>query len=339
MVFACFTIIRMSKEYFRYGAFILIFLVAVFAFAAPSATQPADVLALSLPARTWSIEVASPGFSAEDIELAPNGKAIRLMASNRQTGVIVSIFLEPARRVGDAKACREFFWNRAKQSPFPKEQIRQYEDGDMAIVEYVVPGFGGQISAQRNVNAYLSQDGCWIDVHLSSVGPIDKTAEAMSAVTKTIRINKAATPNALLLFEFGKNAYERNQYPAVISHFAKALELEKQTRTLDSARWKEMLNLLGMSYGISGDIVKARQTLQYAISQEPDYPLFYYNMACACAESNDRNGALANLKLAYQHKNGLLKGETLPNPSEDTSFEKLLRNKSFADAVKKLSTR
>jgi hypothetical protein len=37
-----------------------------------------------------------------------------------------------------------------------------------------------------------------------------------------------------------------------------------------------------MSYGMDGDLAKSRPYFARAIAVDPDYPLYYYNLACPC---------------------------------------------------------
>lgn len=44
-----------------------------------------------------------------------------------------------------------------------------------------------------------------------------------------------------------------------------------------------MRDQAGMSYGISGDLAKARSIFEKGTAEDPDYPLYYDNLACADA--------------------------------------------------------
>ena len=62
--------------------------------------------------------------------------------------------------------------------------------------------------------------------------------------------------------------------------------------------------------------------------------MFYYNMACACAESNDLEGTIKNLKKAHAFKNNMIPGEKMPDPRRDSSFRKFMGNQEFLAALK-----
>jgi hypothetical protein len=128
---------------------------------ATGAEPAAKPLVLCLPDLKWSLEIDAPGFVVGESELSDKGDAARLMAVNRESGIVVSMFLEPAAQAGDAKACREHYWSRAQKSPLMKTQIKLSEQDELAIVEYVVPEFMGRATNQRHLNAYLSHGGYW----------------------------------------------------------------------------------------------------------------------------------------------------------------------------------
>jgi len=95
-----------------------------------------------------------------------------------------------------------------------------------------------------------------------------------------------------------------------------------------------LIDQLGMSYGISHELAKSKAVFEYGISKDPEYPLFYYNIACGYGEQNDRENALVFLKKAFERKANVLKGEAMPNPLTDDSFKNLISDPTFVKEVK-----
>ena len=92
-----------------------------------------------------------------------------------------------------------------------------------------------------------------------------------------------------------------------------------------------------IAYGIGGNLNKVHPLLEEdAIRQDPDYPLNYYNLACAYAEEGDKAKMLANLSTAFRHKDHILKGEQIPDPRSDDSFQKYLRDNDFIKLMKQI---
>ena len=87
---------------------------------------------------------------------------------------------------------------------------------------------------------------------------------------------------------------------------------------------------------LPGEMKKAHALLDEAIGKDPEYPLNYYNRACAFAEEGDKSKALANLDQAFQRKANILKGEQMPDPRADSSFQKYVRDPDFVSLMKKL---
>ena len=134
----------------------------------------------------------------------------------------------------------------------------------------------------------------------------------------------------------GQALFRQEKYTESVLSYQKARELERSGSTLTLDQHRILLDQLAMAYGISGDLKKARILLEDAIRQDPEYPLNYYNLACAFAEAGDKDKALANLSLAFQHKENVLKGEQMPDPRTDSSFQKYVRDEDFLKLMAKL---
>jgi hypothetical protein len=69
--------------------------------------------------------------------------------------------------------------------------------------------------------------------------------------------------------------------------------------------------------------------LSVRIAADPDYPINYYNLACADAEQGHASDAKAHLQQAFDRRANVLKGESMPDPSKDDSILKLKKDKTF----------
>lgn len=300
-------------------------------------TTATTTISLSLPGLTWGIEVTAPaGLVVDSKEVAPDGEAARLMSTSRANLVFVSIYLEKVPVKGDAKACRDYYWTKAKQSPFQKEQIRLSESGPMALVEYLVPEAEDRKVNQKNVNAYLAEGDYWMDVHLSQMDYQGGAQDPLAAIVKTIRIRRMYAATVSDRVAYGTAHYGQKAFPQAIAEYEKALELEKRQPTLDRKTWIVLVDQLGMAYGMSGDLAKAKQLYEWALTKEPEYPMFFYNLACTFAEEGKRDDALRNLRQANKFKDKMLPGEKMPDPTKDSSFAKCLEDKTFSDEVGKM---
>jgi tetratricopeptide (TPR) repeat protein len=119
----------------------------------------------------------------------------------------------------------------------------------------------------------------------------------------------------------GQCLFRQEKYEQAIDPYEKAHQLEMAGTKLTSDQHRILIDQLAMSYGINGNLKGARILLEDAIRQDPNYPLNYYNLACVSAEEKDKNKVLKNLSLAFQRKEHVLKGERMPDPRTDSSFE------------------
>jgi tetratricopeptide (TPR) repeat protein len=300
------------------------------------AEQRNPVFALTLPGQEWALEVSAPGFLVKKRTLGPRGDSVYLFASNKETNVILSAFLEKAARTGTPKECRDFYWSGAKKTPLKKEQIEMYDLGEMAIVEYMVPTFQSWETNQKNLFAYLTRGVYWSYIHLSKMKFVPGEEELFKQILGSVKFNDSYYRTALDLFEFGNLSLFRKDFLGAIAYYRKALELDKHRKSLGRERWLLLVDRLGIAYGLSGDFTKAKQTYEWAISQEPEYPMFFYNLAWAYAEMNKMDEALRNLRLAYKYKRNVLPDQTFPDPESDSSFKKYVNNKIFIAELQKM---
>lgn len=300
------------------------------------AQQRGPTLALTLPALEWALEINAPDFNVEKRTFAPMGDAVYIFATNKRTNVILSAFMERASRNGTPKEWRDNYWNSIKKNPLKKKQVKMYDAGEMPIMEYMIPEYLGLKVNQKHLHAFLTRENYWVHVHLSKVLFKAGGEELFQPILSSLKINESYTPTAFDLFQFGNLPFLRKDFQGAIPYYQKALELDKHRKSLDREGWILLVDQLGMSYGLSGDLVKAKELYEWAITQEPKYPMFFYNLACTYAEMNKMDEALRNLRLAYKYKRHVLPGQTFPDPKSDSSFKKYANNKIFIAELQKM---
>jgi tetratricopeptide (TPR) repeat protein len=94
---------------------------------------------------------------------------------------------------------------------------------------------------------------------------------------------------------------------------------------------------MGMALGMSGEVDAARKVFLDAVKKDPDYPLYYFNLACADAEQGDAANARIHLQQAFDRRANTIQGEKLPDPTKDDSILKLKDDKTFWAFVETLS--
>lgn len=149
-------------------------------------------------------------------------------------------------------------------------------------------------------------------------------------------MTKADPSNIYAQVYLGQTFFKEEKYTDAVGPYEKARVLEKSGKVLSSDQNRILIDQLVMAYGISGQLKKTHELLDEAIPQDPEYPLNYYNLACAFAEEGNKAKTLVNLALAFQHKEHVLKGEQMPDPRSDSSFQKYLRDDEFVKLMKEL---
>ncbi len=221
--------------------------------------------------------------------------------------------------------------------------ITYRESGEMHILEFTLPELDGVPTNQKNLFGCLIKDDVFVDLHISKVffkaadRPIfDALLQSFRFVPREATDTPVSAGNSLRLFQEGSRYFIAHQYREAIAPYQRAFEIEKSTPTLNKNLWRLLINNLSIAYGITYDLTSARDALTYGVSKDPDYPLFYYNLACVTAEKGDLPDTKNYLKLAFERRDNVIPGETFPDARVDDSFQKLLLQKVFRQFLNSL---
>lgn len=322
----------MAKSGWRFFVLVVLFLVAL-----GSAAQETKPLRgrLSLPTKNWGVVLDLPGFTLKSVETKPDGRRY-MIAQNDSTKVVVSLTLEQIKPGLPASSCRESLEKKAKNPPFKIQDVRYSRSGDADVMQYMVPEFGGQRVNQKSVFACQFYNDTYVDLHVSKVNYVTADEPLFANVLNSMHIDSVQR-SSLELMQQASRLYLQHDYKGAIGPYSQALELEKVTPKLEKPFWYVLVDNLGMSYGITGDLQKAKETFDYGVSKDPTYPLFYYNLACTYAEMDDAARAGSYLKKAFEYRANSLPGESLPDPRTDDSFKKLMKKKEFRELAEVLA--
>jgi hypothetical protein len=146
---------------------------------------------------------------------------------------------------------------------------------------------------QKTIHAYLRAGDLCAEVHLSKAGfePGDQSLfEEILSTAKLLPDRSPAgnqgqiaapPPSELPSSTFAKAAntiYSRTIRPQ--QPFIRRPSTEKQTTHFIQRLFPRPCRQPGMSYGISGRLQQEKVTFEYGLTQDPEYPMFYYNLAC-----------------------------------------------------------
>lgn len=271
----------------------------------------------------WALKIDLKKFSIQKNEYVYE-RSFRNIYAFRENGLIVSVFIEPAAQEGDSSVARQYYTERLSQSPLAKTQVKTSEKGDIAFYEYFVPKFRDQDINQQHMNMYIARDNLWIDIHISKINYSHADRALFDAVINSVKIEPKS---AYDYFAAGSYMYRDKKYANAARYYSSALDLEARKRILDNEVWYALVDNLGISLVLSGDAAKAKEVFLFGIKKNPDYALFYYNLACTYGEESDVANAVKYLKQAkaVAKKNSF----KLPDAKTDTSFDKIRDAKEF----------
>jgi tetratricopeptide (TPR) repeat protein len=171
------------------------------------------------------------------------------------------------------------------------------------------------------------------DLEIYSDSPIDAEDAVIKQIFASYQLDERYLPKYKDVFFYADVLYRSGMYKAAAPIFEMALaKLKEDPATGLKIDTKTMTRVTtdqaGMSYGMSGDIPKARALFERAVAEDPDYPMYYY-LACADAEEKNMAEARNHLQQAFARKAHMISGEPMPDPTKDDSFLPYHRDKEF----------
>jgi hypothetical protein len=204
----------------------------------------------------------------------PDGKEVQLQVDSRSDGLEITAFLQQVTFPGSPERCRDEWWPGTKNAvPLKREDLQEsvVQDG-IARVEYIIPEFRGVKVRQKNIHAYLGAGNLCAEIHMSKAGfkaedeklfeqvlssasllPNQRSAEDTAQAPASSESNAAQQ-----YFRQGSKSFLQQDYVAAAGQYQKALDFEKQKRTLSQDLFRVLVDNLGMSYGISGKLREAK---------------------------------------------------------------------------------
>jgi tetratricopeptide (TPR) repeat protein len=117
---------------------------------------------------------------------------------------------------------------------------------------------------------------------------------------------------------------------------AKVRDLDNQQKKLTEEERRHALDALGVAQAQARKYDEAIKTYTAALKDDPEYPLYEYNLSRTFAEKGDLKSALPHLKRAWELKDNLPRGTRFPDPRKDNSFRQYWSDQRFLDAVENM---
>jgi tetratricopeptide (TPR) repeat protein len=310
--------------------------------ASPAASAPRGRLLLVTWYGPGSIALPQGAeWKPEMLTLYDNGRRPVAQFSNDQDRVSLSyILFENKSGTPTAQGCREDAIN-----PITKKYGKviykrsdkniKLEGGvEAATTAYTLDTGDAKTPHQRNLFAFAGNATTCAEVHVSS--PVDSAdeAEQMQKALAEFRPNVTYKPAAIDLFQIGQLLFKTS--PGFSAPYYRAsLDAMPADGGFIAPR-RITTDQLVMALGMSGDLKGSRELAEKAVAADPDYPINYYNLACADAEQGDAVNARKHLQAAYDRRQNVLAGEKMPDAASDDSILKLKGNKDFWEFVMSL---
>jgi tetratricopeptide (TPR) repeat protein len=297
---------------------------------------------LALPAHQGQLKWNAEGFKVVQSSAKPNGAEVGIQANDgsSQFTLLGFLFLFPEQAPMTSEKCRDGVLEPAKKSN-PTIQIAATtemarSDGPpVALVSYVGQGKDGKLV--YSVRGFLAMgDICGdLEIYGDDVNVIKDPN--LKKVWESYRFDPNYSPQFNDVSLYAEILYQNHMYQAAAPVFEQALTKLKDGKDQDQLMWQRVTtDQAGMAYGLAGNLPKARAIFEAAVAKDPEYPMYYYNLASADAEEKKLADARNHLQQAFARKANVIRGETMPDPTKDDSFLPYRDNKEFWTFVESL---
>jgi tetratricopeptide (TPR) repeat protein len=300
---------------------------------------------LALTGHNGQITWSAPGFKVVESSAKPGGNEIGIRGKDENGRIyfLGFLFLFSGQAPLNSAKCRDGVMEPEKRSNKSLKVITTSENPrpgglPLDVVTYTTQDRNGKTSYM--VRGFIADSAVCGDLEFYSDAPINGDDVIIKNAFSSYRLDENYAPQFKDIFAYAQVLYIRGDYKAAGPGFEAALaKLGKSTDGDAKKMVRVTTDQAGMSYGISGDVAKARAIFAKGIAEDPDYPMYYYNLACADAEEKNLAGARSNLQKAYDRKANVIPGEHIPDPTKDDSFLPYRDNKDFWGFLQSLQSR
>ncbi len=292
---------------------------------------------LALPDHKGQLNWSIDGFKIIENSAKSNGRelGVRGRDAAAQMTFLGFLFLAPESAPQSSEKCRDSALTQEKKTDATLKMVRTLEISQpgrlpVALVNYTT--VNRDASTTYRVRGFVATGDICGDLEFYSPKPISDADAAAKKVFLSYRLDPNYTPRFSDVVWYAQVLFLHRDYRAAAPVFEKGLTMVPSGGapfpSAAIAR-RVMRDQAGMSYGISGDLAKARSIFQKGIADDPSYPLNYYNLACADAGENKLSSARLRLQQAFDRKANINPGESMPVPTQDDSFLPYKSNREF----------
>jgi hypothetical protein len=288
---------------------------------------------IALPVHAGRLEWHAENYKPVELSAKPQGEEIGIRAtkaSGKRTFLGI-LFLVPEEAPLTSAKCRDGSLEEDRGSVASFTQVASVEmprakGPALDLVTYKVANKVGKTT--YIVRGFVAAGELCGDLEIYSDDAIDAKDPEIAKTFASLQLDPAHAPSETDIAFYAQILFQHQSFSAAAPLFEKALakvpagDANRDTRRV-------LTDQTGMAYGIAGNLPKSRAMFTAAIAKDPDYPLYYYNLACADAAEKKLADAKTHLEQAFARKANMIKGEEMPDPSKDDSFTPYKGDKDF----------
>jgi hypothetical protein len=279
----------------------------------------------------WSAE----GFKVIQTSAKPNGREIGVRATDEASRLTLLgfLFVVPGQAHLSSAACRDGAIEPEKKGNSTLKVLKTAEvarsgSAPISIISYTATGGDG--NTVYSVRGFISSGDLCGDLEFYSKSTISPEDVDLKKVFTSYHLDDSYVPKFQDALFYAQTLYQAGMYKGAAPMFEVALAKLNESPGPDSRTMRRLVtDQAGMAYGIAGDTSRARSIFEKGVVADPDYPLYYYNLACADAADKNLVGARTNLQKAFDRRLNILPGEHMPDPTTDDSFLPYRDNEQF----------
>jgi tetratricopeptide (TPR) repeat protein len=295
-------------------------------------------LSFALPEHPGHLSLDQGNFKISELSAKPNGNEFGIRAEDGDLHLLAFLFVWPEKPHLTAETCRDEMLTsegpKALAAASDRLSFKSAGGTDIAIV-LMFPKDG----SFSTVRAFVASGDLCGDISFTEAQPVTTQIVPMDktkSILNTLQFDPQAKPTFRDAFAYATVEWQKEQIKGSALAYADALKLVDASD--DPLKWRRVTtDQLCMALGMSGDLQQSRAVNEAAIKRDPNYPLYYYDLACADAEEGKADAARIHLQQAFDREANTLPGESLPDPAKDDSILKLKDNKEFWTFVQTLS--
>ncbi len=305
----------------------------------------------TLPGKDWSVDVSLAPFTVELEEFSKEDGSYLLFATQHSGNFastplsMMSIRLEAAKVKGSDTDFRDFAVKMLKKSGRVEGvSVRTFEYKQIPAIRYKLtnpltgvslpyPTLQGPLA--RGMEAFFVRDDVWITLRLYAVEFKKEDEQFFYNVLDSVKFTDTSHPSSSFDYFYKAKAHlVQKQYAQAAKDFNTALNLEREQRQLDDTHWRNLIgHLVDLSIA-AGERVRAKELLEYGISQDPTFPLFHVALAHYYVSQGDVVNTVAALEKAYQYRKNDKRTASWYDPMKDPAFERFRKDETFRKATK-----